>query len=292
MSQYFDNKDLFMGPIVNQYGSHMLMTDVKKETKTKYINIDTKFREEYNENFLIDYNINLPERINDVHSISVTHLEVPIYFYNISSALNNNFLSQDGDVKILRDHQYTESEILVELNDKTTGLTFDISYNKLQITNSGADTTIRFDVDKYGNFDKYNLKSKLGWSLGFRKQSYTIPSGESILGEALINLNIIKYLYLAIDEMNSSGHPNSFQAPLFQSNINKNVISRMALNRNEYGFGKIQSSNTGNGLLSNTRTYSGNTDIGKLNIKLLNEFGEIMDLNGQDISFCLEIKYD
>ena len=53
MSQYFDNKDLFMGPIVNQYGSHMLMTDVKKETKTKYINIDTKFREEYNENFLI-----------------------------------------------------------------------------------------------------------------------------------------------------------------------------------------------------------------------------------------------
>ena len=66
----------------------------------------------------------------------------------------------------------------------------------------------------------------------------------------------------------------------------------MALNRNEYGFGKIQSSNTGNGLLSNTRTYSGNTDIGKLNIKLLNEFGEIMDLNGQDISFCLEIKYD
>ena len=55
----------------------------------------------------------------------------PIYFYNISSALNNNFLSQDGDVKILKDRQYSESEILLELNDKTTDLTFDISYNKL-----------------------------------------------------------------------------------------------------------------------------------------------------------------
>ena len=92
--------------------------------------------------------------------------------------------------------------------------------------------------------------------------------------------------------MNSSGHPNSFQAPLFQSNINKNIISRMALNRNDYSFGKIQSSNTGNGLLSNTRTYSGNTDISKLNVKLVNEFGEIINLNGQDISFCLEIEYD
>jgi len=292
MSKYFDNKELFMGPIVNQYGSHMLMTDVKKDRKIKYINIDTKFREEYNENFLIDYNINLPERINDVHSISVTHLEVPIYFYNISSALNNNFLSQDGDVKILTDHQYSESEILFELNDKTTDLTFDISYNKIQITNSGATTTIRFDIDKYGNFDKYNLKSKLGWLLGFRKQSYTIDSGATILSEGLMNLNILKYLYLAVDEMNSSGHPNSFQAPLFQSNINKNILARMALNRSDYDFGKIQSSNINNCLLSNTRTYSGNTDIGKLNIKLLNEFGEIMDLNGQDISFCLEIQHD
>ena len=28
MSRYFDEKDLFMGPQVNQYGSHMIMTDV------------------------------------------------------------------------------------------------------------------------------------------------------------------------------------------------------------------------------------------------------------------------
>ena len=30
MIKYFDNKDLFMGPIVI-HGSHMLMTDVKKK---------------------------------------------------------------------------------------------------------------------------------------------------------------------------------------------------------------------------------------------------------------------
>ena len=30
MSSYFDNKELFTGPKVNQYGSHMLMTNVSK----------------------------------------------------------------------------------------------------------------------------------------------------------------------------------------------------------------------------------------------------------------------
>ena len=31
MSQYFDEKDLFSGPTVEQYGSHMIMKNVKKQ---------------------------------------------------------------------------------------------------------------------------------------------------------------------------------------------------------------------------------------------------------------------
>ena len=68
MNSYFDQKELFLGPQVNQYGSHMIMTDVKKEKKTKYVNLDTRFRDEYNENFNINYNITLDEKIQDVES--------------------------------------------------------------------------------------------------------------------------------------------------------------------------------------------------------------------------------
>ena len=50
MSSYFDNKELFTGPKMNQYGSHMVMTNVAKSSKIKYVNIDTKFRDEYNSN--------------------------------------------------------------------------------------------------------------------------------------------------------------------------------------------------------------------------------------------------
>lgn len=90
MSQYFDKNNLFLEPKVKQYGSHMVMSNVNKPTKTKYVNVDTKFSDEYNNFMVANYNITLPERINDVKSLTVANMELPMSFYNISSALGNN----------------------------------------------------------------------------------------------------------------------------------------------------------------------------------------------------------
>jgi hypothetical protein len=99
MSQYFDKSELFLEPKVKQYGSHMVMSNVHKPTKTKYVNVDTKFSDEYNDFSVANYNITLPERINDVKSLTVTNLELPMSFYNISSALgNNSFQITNNDV--------------------------------------------------------------------------------------------------------------------------------------------------------------------------------------------------
>jgi len=69
MSEY--NDSLFLAPKTNQYGGHMVMTNVSKPTKTKYINIDTKFRDEYNYLQTTDYNITLPERITEVNTVKL-----------------------------------------------------------------------------------------------------------------------------------------------------------------------------------------------------------------------------
>ena len=99
MSEYFDKSQLFLEPKVTQYGSHMVMSNVHKPTKTKYVNVDTKFSDEYNDFSVANYNITLPERINDVKSLTVTNLELPMSFYNISSALgNNSFQITNNDV--------------------------------------------------------------------------------------------------------------------------------------------------------------------------------------------------
>ena len=91
MSKYNDNM-ILLDPQVNQYGRNMVMTNVQREIKRKYVNIDTKFRDEYNNSSLANYTITLPERITNVQSIMVCNAEIPLTYYNISTNLGNNIL--------------------------------------------------------------------------------------------------------------------------------------------------------------------------------------------------------
>lgn len=86
----FSSNELFMEPKTKQYGSHMVMTNVQKSSKTKLISLDTKYRDDYNYQETIDYNMTLPERVSDVRSMKVESVEIPGVVYNISSGLGNN----------------------------------------------------------------------------------------------------------------------------------------------------------------------------------------------------------
>lgn len=82
MSQYLDQK--FMQPQVDQYGSHMVMTNVVKPIKHKHIHLDTKFRDETtSDSSLIDVNFTLPDRITNVRSATVLGADIPFTFYNL-----------------------------------------------------------------------------------------------------------------------------------------------------------------------------------------------------------------
>ena len=91
MSKYMDNKELFMGPKTTQYGSQKVMTDVVKPTKTKYINIDTRFRENYYTTLASNFHVNLPLKLSKVVSLQLSAIELPNTFYVISQIYGNNF---------------------------------------------------------------------------------------------------------------------------------------------------------------------------------------------------------
>ena len=429
MSEYFDKNQLFLEPKVQQYGSHMVMSNVHKPTKVKYVNVDTKFSDEYNNFSVANYNITLPERINDVKTLTVTNLELPMSFYNISSALGNNsfqitnnsvnpdapYLTQlssgsivNGkfvDTIIIPDGYYTiedfkttinsqidklkriptnengnvvvdeNSENIVYDSDGVTvlELTVDNTQNhgtdnmyikdnngnyvtdaygnfKVAIIDSnnafvknvyvsnglknthdlrfdyytkgslgyqgyfystGSDMEIDFTITEKGHFDKYNFKSKLGWTLGFRNLTYTItyqyvpsehdydptdglgPAGQQLTyGEFLVDLNSTRYVYLALEEFNK-GNQNSFISPTSSSLINKNIIARISLDRSNYGFGDYLPANKQNGLLlSDVRGYTGKIDLHKLNLQIVSDIGTPLPLNGYDFSLCLEVEHD
>lgn len=290
--------DLFLEPKTKQYGSHMVMTNVHKQTKTKLVNVDMKFRDEYNYSQIANYNITLPERINDVKSIEIMNVEVPISYYNISMNLGNSYfkvMNTDGSGPIvitIPDGQYTGSI----LADKINNLLTTSIYSSLQYNFDGTrskftgNVKIEFDIDITGNSDKYNFKSKLGWLLGFRNTTYDITT--NIVSEAAVDLNGPRYLYLAVDEFNNKGNQNSFITPLSNSIINKKVIARLSTNNYTFPYNLNGTFTHFNGLTSDVRSYNGTVDIQKLNVQLLNENGTPMQLNGLDFSFLMKITHE
>jgi hypothetical protein len=302
MTEYYNKSDLFMEPKTQQYGNHMVMTNVHKSTKIKHISIDTKFRDDYDYIQPASFQVVLPERVNDVHSLSVTNMEIPMSFYNISANLGNNYfkITNNGvsSVITLDDNNYDAVTLQTEISTKLQRLItqsmaitgFSITTNNMgkTILSTTPTVTIDFDVDKYGNNDKFNFKHKLGWLLGFRKTSYNIVNGTDTMAECILDLSGPRYLYLAIDEFNK-GNQNSFVSPISSSLINKNIIARISLDKSQYGYGSILPVNTYNGLLAtDKRCYTGKIDLQKLEVQLLNETGIPMNLNGYDFSFCLE----
>ena len=50
MSNFSDHHELFMKPKTEQYGTHMVMTNVQQQNKIKYISIDSKYKDDYQDN--------------------------------------------------------------------------------------------------------------------------------------------------------------------------------------------------------------------------------------------------
>ena len=314
MSQYFDEKELFLEPKTHQVGSHMIMSNVQKPTKTKIINVDTKFRDDYQYNQVCNFTVTLPERINEVRSVTVKSTEIPLSFYNISANLGNNYFKVASystptsyTVINVSDGYYTSSTIAAAVNaaiqnasSNFNNLIYAVSdgFSGFRTTDSAYSYIVEFDIDSTGSPDKFNFNTKLGWLMGFRQTKYNVTSiTDYVYSEKLVDLSSPRYLYLALEEFNK-GNQKSFITPLAGYMVNKNVIARIQLNNQLYqnglGSGSITvlPSNEFNGLLSDVRTYTGKVDLQRINVQLLNETGIPMDLNGLDFSFCLEVVHE
>mgnify|MGYP001291079787 CR=1 FL=1 len=304
MSQYFDNKNTqFLNPEIKQNGNHMILTNVQKPTQKTILNIDTKFQEEYNNSSYASFTYNLPDKIHDVKSIYVPFMEIPYSFYNFSEQKgNNSFIITDNNseyILSIPNNQYTASSLIVYIDSLMVGplasITLSLENNKTKITNSSSDTTYSFSWNVSGNssdadYDKTKLKSRLGWCLGFREPSYSIAPATEIVSESIVNINTTNYIFLVVDEF-SQNHPNSFVSPLSDSYINKNILARLQIN-NQLQFGKILNGTNQISLLSDNRKYGSKTNIYKLKIQLVDEWGTPIDLNKLDFSFVLVIEHE
>jgi len=310
MSKYFDDKKMFMEPQVSQYNNHMVMTNVSKETRKKYINIDTKFCDDYANNRLnagnpsfnlANYNITLPEKINEVKSIVIRNVELPNTFYNISSSAGNHFFqitrTANGNSYMitLDDGQYDQNSLKTAINAKIDAI-WDLSsvnyniINNISQISANQQYTIQFAVSSRGDFDKYNVKSKLGWILGYRSIVYT--DKKSYTSESLFNPCPTDYLFLEINDFNYSSATRLIG--LFLDNfLDKNIIAKIPYKSCCCNLPSLDNCTTiflnEENIISSVRNYFGPIHFQKIGIRLLNQFGEIVNLHHRDFSFTLEM---
>ena len=153
--------------------------------------------------------------------------------------------------------------------------------------------SIRFNIDSAGNLDmNVNIQLRFGWMLGFRAAQYniTLSDGKGIgaVSEAPCYITRARYGFLSInDYQNNSTIP--FIMNYTDSSSDIHVISRINLSASQSDHEAYQSAdNPGVGDSTNiTREYFGPVDIQRLDIKILDEYGRIVDFVNMDWSLTL-----
>lgn len=141
-------------------------------------------------------------------------------------------------------------------------------------------SNIEPDVSK---LEKRITTTSLGWILGFRREKYS--GSHEHISICLYDFNVIKYMFLCIDDFQKSMH-EVVKIVYEDSFLQKNILSRIPVNPN-----------VNNQLLIfhetdtvRKRNYFGPVNIKRLHIQLIDEYGELVDLNEQDFSFNLEVE--
>ena len=198
-------------------------------------------------------------------------------FLNNNIQINNDDISNpNGDLRYAIDRITKKSVFAGGINNFNT-IHSDLSNNPLKIS------SIRFNVDKYGNLDiNTNIQFKLGWQLGFRAAEYilgnqpiTTNTRVSAVSEGAAFKSGTKHAFLSIEDYQNNVQP-SFLLAYGDSMKDDNIMARINLTFREVN--------------DKERRYFGPVDIKRLTINVKDEYGRVVDLNNMDWFFSLSFE--
>ena len=188
-----------------------------------------------------------------------------------------------GDGKITIEYASDGSFNLFDITELT--LNFDAkkltdnipNYN---VSHMVTDTEI---LDEYYNKSSViDYRQRLGWLFGYRQKRYN--TALRYVADGILDIIGPKYLYLVVDDFNSSSNVNFF-SNFEESLLERNILARISLK----GFPFSIQAQGDFRAYSEPRYYFGPVDIHKLQVKLIDEYGRIVSLNGMDFSFALSL---
>ena len=282
------------------------VTTLKKKTTETTFCINSLFRDS-NSNSATDCIYNLPYVIRNVTSMEIMTVELPqsIFLFSERNGSNTLYFKEysgpnpstplEGLVTLPPGNYKTSSspDLITSLqtainNQLGTVNRFTVSIsattNRITISNS----TYIFEMYTVYQGTNRNIAKTMGWTLGYRQLSYT--NLQSYTTESIYNDTPATYLYLEINDFNSQYIATQVIGLFSNSFLDSNIISKICYTNNT----SYTSYNTivydGKYVVGSPREYFGPVHLQKMNIRLLDQYGTVVDLNGLDFSITLKIK--
>jgi hypothetical protein len=291
---------------VNSYPSDVytgILNPLERRTFTRIVNIDTKFRDNYDASLSSDCSFVLPMKFANIVSMELASFEFPTLYY-LTSLSGDNYYYFTLEINNVLKYVCIPSEIhnfvdvIAYLNSyfQTIGETepdFKTISFALTMTNPSTQSGVVQIINNpnvsegetIGNVfnldfsplsqDNRPLSSNLGWLLGFRNSNY--QNSNLYVSETLANFVCDKYLFLVVDEF-VNNKSDIFYSCFSTSILNKNIIARITLHPNN-----------SLDVITEPRQYFGQIDLSKMKVQLLDEYGSVIRYKNIDYSFCLKL---
>jgi hypothetical protein len=232
-------------------------------------------------------------------------IEIPNSWYLFSSIKkNNNFI-----IEINLEGEKTDYNIIIPDGNYDSD-TLQYYLNTTYFCESGLETplkNIRFSINNYNlktsfeiveneeviNFNfslkfidniNQNAMNTFGWTLGFRLGSY-LNIHEKICSEGLFDAGGDRYIFLCINDYQYNS--NSSNTVCFDKSVlNEDVIAKIPMINGKFSL----IVNDNNNSLAKIRRYNGPINLSRLQIKIIDKFGTVIDLNNMDYSLTLELE--
>ena len=292
--------------IANNVGPGYL-NSIKRVTHLLNLNLNTFFRKNYYHSNPCNFQYIIPMEIKHVVALRLASIEIPNSWYLFSSVKGNNVLK----IIITNNSVVTEYDLLIP-NGNYDSLTLPDYLNNNLLYNSGTSTDlqyIEYSIDPYSSKSKFsliglypanltftlvfsedvtnnnsNIINTIGWSIGYRLGIYKNITNY-VNSEGLFDAGGDRYIYVSIDDYQYNNNPLNIVC--FDNSImDKNIIAKIPMVN-----GKLSLTVDDNtSYLTKTRKYNGPVNLRNLFIKIIDQFGHIIDLNNMDYSFSLELE--
>ena len=290
------------------------------DLRKRIINVDSRFRTNCSD-MSTNFSYRLEHTYKNVIRVRVASVEIPNMFYTFSKAKKNTiFVVKAYDIDNnpraviieLTEGNYTSAELVNELQtlfDEKLRIPYGI-FLSIELNTNNAKITIRHNgVSPYpvtsstivptANARPFVLdflvepclrerlhNFGLGYNLGFRNKAYKVLNSEighsglmtySITAEGCLDVVGETYMLLAVNDLHA----------VEQKTVTDYIqcIAKIIVREEKYAV----IYDDGGTLLSNEVIFPSPVDFTVLQVKLMDPFGDVIDLCGMNFSFSLEI---